>query len=89
MSDDPPQASDTPEAIDRLLFNGFRALTPGERLAMAGRASVALERLSIAGLRLRHPQAGEDELRRRAGPLRLGRGLTIRTFGPEAEDWLR
>lgn len=89
MSDYRPQARDTSEAVDRKMFERLRAMTPGERLAVAAQASVALERLSIAGLRLRYPNASEEELRRRAGARRLGRELTIRTFGQEAEDWLR
>jgi hypothetical protein len=89
MSDDRPPACASPDAIDRLVFAGLRKLSPGERLALAGRASAALERLCIAGLRLRHPHAGEEELRRRAGALRLGRELTVRVFGPQAEDWFQ
>jgi hypothetical protein len=83
-----PQALDTTEAIDRQVFDGLRAMTPAQRLTLAARASVALARLSIAGLRLRYPDAGEEELHRRAGALRLGRELTLRAFGPDAEAWL-
>jgi hypothetical protein len=89
----PPSASstrseDTRAAIDRLVFDGIAAMSPAERLLLAARLCAAAEQLSIAGLRLRHPRASEEELHRRAGALRLGRDLTLRAFGVEAEAWL-
>ena len=83
-----PQATDISEAADRELFDGLRQMTPLQRLQVAARASRALHRLSVAGLRLRYPDAGEEELVRRAGALRLGADLTRRAFGAEAEAWL-
>lgn len=62
-----PQARDTSEAVDRAVFDGLRKMTPLQRLQIAARASRALHRLSIAGLRQRHPEADEQELHRRAG----------------------
>lgn len=83
-----PQSRDTSEAIDREVFDGLRAMTPLQRLQIAVRASRALHRLSVAGLRQRYPDASEEELGRRAGALRLGRELTLMAFGAEAEAWL-
>lgn len=87
MADYRPQASDTSEAVDRRVMQGFAAMTPLERLQLAVQWTRALHRLSVAGLRLRHPELSEEELERRAGALRLGKDLTLRTFGPEAEAW--
>ncbi len=83
-----PQSRDTSEAVDRAVFEGIRAMTPLRRLEIAANATRALHRLSVAGLRLRYPDASEQELFRRAGALRLGRELTLMAFGPEAESWL-
>ena len=83
-----PQARDTSEQIDLLVFEGLRRMTPAERLRLAADASIALERLSIAGLRERYPNASEEELRRRAGAIRLGPELTRLVFGSAAEAWL-
>ena len=83
-----PQSSDTSEAVDRAVFDGIRGMTPLRRLQIAARASRALHRLSVAGLRQRYPDATEGELSRRAGALRLGRELTLKAFGPMAEAWL-
>lgn len=88
MSSYVPQSSDTPEAVDRAVFDGIREMTPLQRLQLASRASRALHRLSVAGLRMRYPDASEEELSRRAGALRLGPELTRFAFGPAAEAWL-
>jgi hypothetical protein len=88
VSDYRPQSEDTAEAVDRLVFDGLAAMQPADRLRLAASLCAAAEQLSIAGLRLRHPHASEEELRRRAGALRLGRESTLRAFGPEAEAWL-
>lgn len=82
------QASDTTEQIDRFVFDGLRRMTPGERLRLAAEASIALEQLAIAALRDEFPDASEEELRRRAGAIRLGPDLTRRAFGDAAEAWL-
>lgn len=83
-----PQASDTNENVDRAVFDGLRQMTPLRRLEIAARASRALHRLSVAGLRLRHPNASEEELASRAGALRLGPELTRKAFGDAAEAWI-
>jgi hypothetical protein len=83
-----PQATDTNENVDRAVFDGLRRMTPLRRLQIAARASRALHRLSVAGLRLRHPNASDEELSRRAGALRLGPELTRKAFGDAAEAWL-
>lgn len=88
MSDYVPQASDVSEAVDRALFDRLRLLTPQQRLQIAVRATQALHRLSIAGLRQRFPNASEEELQRRAAALRVGPELMRRVFGAAAEAWL-
>lgn len=88
VSDYVPQSDDVAEAVDRALFDRLRLLTPVERLQMAVRATQAMHRLSVAGLRLRFPDAGEAELHRRAGALRVGPELMRRVFGEAAEAWL-
>ena len=88
MPDYVPQASDVSEAVDRAMFEHLRSLTPTQRLRMAVRATQALHRLSIAGLKARFPNASEDELRHRAAALRVGPEWMRRVFGSAAEAWL-
>jgi len=82
-----PQADDVAEAVDRALFERLRQLTPLQRLQMAVRASQAVHRLSVAGLRLRFPAASDQELHLRAGALRVGSDWMRRAFGEAAEAW--
>jgi hypothetical protein len=83
-----PQASDTTVAVDQLVFDGWRRMSPAERLELAAAASRSLERMVIAGLRSRFPGACEEDLRRRAGARRLGPELTRRAFGAAAAGWV-
>lgn len=83
-----PQAADTRESVDRAVFDGLRRMTPLRRLQIAAGASRALHRLSVAGLKLRFPDASDDELARRAGAIRLGAKLTRQAFGRDAEAWI-
>jgi len=83
-----PQSDGVPEAVDRAVFDGLRRMTEIERLELAARASRSLHRLSVAGLRLRFPDASEEELARRAGALPLGPESTRRAIGVDAEAWL-
>ncbi len=88
MSTYRPQSEDCSEAMDRLVFEKVRAMTPLQRLEAASAAFRAAERLLLAGLREQYPDASEEELRRRAGARRLGREETLRWFGSQAEAWL-
>ena len=83
-----PQSEDCSEAMDMLVFEKIRGMTPTERLRAASAACEAAERLLLAGLRAQYKDASEEEIRRRAGARRLGRELTIRMYGSQAEAWL-
>ncbi len=83
-----PQSEDTSEAVDRMVFDGLHAMTPVERLELARLACQGVHRMTIAGLRMQFPDAGDEELDCRAKARRLGRDLTLRFFGADAEVWL-
>ncbi len=87
VSDYVPQAEDVAEAMDRALFERLQQLTPLQRLQIAVRASQAVHRLSVAGLRLRFPAASDHELHLRAGALRVGPEWMRRAFGGAVEVW--
>ena len=57
-------------------------MPPIERLAQVARLSLGVRALAWAGLRRRHPKAGEEELRWRFVALCYGRELAERAFGP-------
>lgn len=68
-----------PSALDRY-HELLRARSPRERLAQSARLTLAVRELAMAGLRLRHPGASDEELRVR---------LVVRLYGREAaKRWL-
>jgi len=76
-----PQSDDTDPKVDRMIFEHLRTLTPLQRAERITEACRAAEQCTIAGLRLRYPDADEAELRFRAGALRLGEELVLRAYG--------
>lgn len=61
----------SPQAAARYL-ELLRATPPERRLQIAAGLSVATKRLAIAGIRERHPEADEAELRRQLARLLYG-----------------
>lgn len=76
------QSSDTSVEAEQFLIEGLRAAGPQRRLDMARDASRAIRQLAWNGLRFRHPQADEAELRRRYVVLTLGEDAAVQLFGP-------
>jgi hypothetical protein len=56
------QSLDTAPEIERRLLDARRRLTSVEKARRFDEAYLAVRRLAIAGLRLRHPAAAEREL---------------------------
>ena len=78
------QSPATSLEAERVLVERLRAAGPARRSAMAGNASRALRQLAFSGLRRRHPQATEAELRRRYVALTYGEATARQLFGDEA-----
>ena len=53
---------------------------------MVGQLNATVRTFALAGLRQRHPQADEAELRRRLADLLLGPELASRAYGPLKEE---
>lgn len=76
----------TPEA-EEVLIGLLRAAPPWRKIQMVCELNATVRRLALAGLRDRHPEADEDELRRRLADLLLGKELAAEVFGPLPPDW--
>ena len=76
------QSPDTSFEAEQMLIERLRAAGPQRRLDMARDASRAIRQLAWNGLRLRHPHADENELRRRYVVLTLGEEIANQLFGP-------
>lgn len=80
------QAADTSYAIERLLIDAWRRMPPWEKAARLVECCRAVEQMSLAGLRLRHPDASDRELTLRAAVLSLGLPLAREVYGPDLAD---
>ncbi len=80
------QSRDTDARIERLLIEHLRSLSAVEKVALVRAACKAAETWTRAGLRLRHPDADEAELRLRAGAQRLGPEVVREVYGFEPDE---
>lgn len=81
--------TDTSPEAERVLLELLRQAPPWRKLEQVGQMNAAVRLLATQGLRQRHPQADEAEIRRRLAGLLLGEELATRVYGPlpaERED---
>jgi hypothetical protein len=74
---------------ERVQFDCYRALSPAEKLELIEQLARDARALSLAGLRLRHPQATVEELELREAGLRLGPELARAVHGSRYDELLR
>ncbi|MBI3268968.1 MAG: hypothetical protein HYZ53_08095 [Planctomycetes bacterium] len=80
---------DTSYEAEQFLFDAYRRLSPSEKTDHLIGSSRFVQELKLAGLRLRYPNASEEQLRLRLAAFRLGRENMIRLLGldPNQETW--
>ena len=76
-------SADTTAEAERILIERWRRMTPLEKARSVTEVSRAVQELSLAGLRMRHPGASEREGLLRLAALKLGRDLACEIY-PEA-----
>jgi hypothetical protein len=76
-----PQSADPGVEAERIQFEIYRGWTAARKLETMESLRRAARELSLAGLRLRHPRASEEELFLREAALRLGPELAARVYG--------
>lgn len=74
--------SDTSPAAEAVLLALNRQASGPRKLAIVGELYATAKQLMLGGLRERHPQASEAELRRRLADLLLGPELAAKAYGP-------
>lgn len=80
------QSPDTSEAVDRLLMERYRRMSPNDKLRMVTELNQTVEAVALAGLRQRYPDASERELRLRLAAIRYGRELVLKAFGWDPDE---
>lgn len=78
--------SDTSEAVEALLVEAHRRMTPQQKIQRVLDCNAASEAVAAAGLRARHGSLGDSELRLRLAALRLDGETMRRAFGWEDPD---
>jgi hypothetical protein len=79
--------SDTSPEAQRFLNEGYRRMTPAERLQRVESLNRALVLLQKARIRAQYGDIPEEEMRLRLGALRLGRETMVKVFGWDPDVW--
>ena len=77
---------DTRPEAEAVLIKLLRQAPPWRKLHMVGQLNQTVRTLALSGLRQRHPQATDQELRRRLADLLLGPDLAAQVYGPLPEQ---
>ena len=78
--------SDTHPQIEAYQIELLRQAPPWRKAQMVGQMYATVKQLAYQGLRQRHPDASEDELRRRLAGILLGEALATKVYGPMKTD---
>ena len=77
---------DTSPEAEAVQIEIFRRMSPRRKLEIMEEANRNAREAALAGLRMRHPDAGPEELFRRLMDLTLGEELAERVYGPLRTD---
>jgi hypothetical protein len=83
------QSPDTTREAEERQIAHWRGLSTMERARVFSEMTRAAEQLSRAGIKARHPEANDEEVRLRLLALRLDRATMLKFFGwdPEREGY--
>ncbi len=83
------QSPDTSPKAERILFEAYRRMPPWEKVRRMTEMTQACAQFARAGIRMRHPDATEREIRFRLAAFTVDRETMIRAFewDPEVEGY--
>jgi hypothetical protein len=82
----PISLSDTPPEVEAVLLEGYRRMTSAQKLERVCALNRTVQQMALAGIRARHGELPEREVRLRLAALWLGRDTMIRVFGWDPDD---
>jgi hypothetical protein len=84
-----PGISDTSPEAERFLIEGYRRMSPAEKLERVFSLNRMIEQLQRARITADYGEMSEREMRLRLASLRLGRETMVKVFGwdPEEKGW--
>jgi len=83
------QAHDTPPHIHKMLIEGYRNMSPQQKLKQVSELTLAVQQLALARIRKRYGNCSEREQQLRLASLWLDRDTMMRVFqwDPEKEGY--
>ena len=78
--------ADTAPEAQQVLIELLRQAPVTRKLEMLGQMNATVRQLALQGLRARHPEATEAQLRRYLADLLLGPELAARAYGPQPSE---
>jgi len=75
------QSPDTSPAMEAILIDGYRRMSPAEKLERVRQATHAAQQMALVRLQERYPDATPRELALRLASLWLDRDLMDKAFG--------
>jgi hypothetical protein len=88
MMDEQPKwdKTDTSPEARRVLYDLYRRMSPARKFQLISDTYEMGKQLALAGLRMRHPNATEDELRCLWAQQHLGRELFEKVYGRSTRE---
>jgi hypothetical protein len=82
-------SSDTSPDVEKLLIEGYRQMPAWQKLQQVRELTQMVQKLALAGIRRRYPEATERECRLRLASLWIDANLMKKAFGwdPEKEGY--
>ncbi|HEY9793196.1 MAG TPA: hypothetical protein V6D22_22540 [Candidatus Obscuribacterales bacterium] len=74
--------SDTSPEAEEVLINLLRNKTPAEKLDMVCKLNATVRELAIQGIRERHGDISDSQVRRLLSDVLLGQDLALTVYGP-------
>jgi hypothetical protein len=78
--------SDTHPAVEALLIEGYRRMSPSQKLERVRALNHAVQELALADIRRRHPDADEREQALRLASRWLDPDLMVHAFGWDVRE---
>ncbi|MEM7539386.1 MAG: hypothetical protein AAF639_44935 [Chloroflexota bacterium] len=73
---------DTRPEAEAVLIELMRQAPPWRKLKMVQQLNTTVRKLAASGLRHRHPNASDAEIRRRLADILIGEDLALKAYGP-------
>ncbi len=78
--------SDTHPRAEKFLVEKLRNFTASEKLNMVKEITIACQKMALVGIRMRYPEANDEELRLRLGALWLDKYIMLKVYSWNVDE---